>query len=772
MAEKNGNRMKTIGDLLTRDLTRKIEEIIQVDQADEQSVYAEITEYVATDSIREQYHQLLVAIAEAPNDPHESVGVWVSGFFGSGKSSFAKNLGYALQNRTVLGTRFGDLFKKQLADTRTSDLLDLINAKTPTEVILFEVAKEADTRKVTQRIAYRAEDAKLALCRLVQNWALDAPLSLSVPIAAADDPFGSSPSVVNVQFSAGELRGAFITKVWEPYLRQVIRRAIQRGKEELSGAPLTVVLLSGGSANIRWLMELLRRDFAVELADAEILRLKDFQEVVAKGLAGECARRYYTGEGQGDFSSVTYNRLCLILDPDNTGYELKKYVPRDSSLPKSDVPGVLLPTSSVLTEFKDRPMRWRVHLDNAPRSSLNYFFLRSSFDPEDIANVQNIEEKVLHPPKNFKFDPDLTVELKVADDGTATPRFIYRQGRNEEESIAQTGRPFFLDMTTGDTTPLGSAYIGFDFGTSNTSISFVNETSIQIFERRSQDRSWNELSDLASSLPYPLAAPLAQYLSQTDPVRLSTAARDFVESALTMAAFITYQEYCAGKGRAETRIFKRLRKRSAGPLWGLLKDCIEHMRPGAAFGAAYLDLMDGDLFRKIERAVNAIAQFKHGKLDEQSANPLRAVQILANVTHRAFGDNAFGMFQHVEKQRFSTKYEGAFRVAHGRPPFLSVKSYSGGVSFSNNETYIFDASKRRALPLEPLILWETCEQHPESENGHCFLFDTAEQDRSFTYKAVGHTCVLTVAAQGPYAALAERLAAICDRDITVSVTEI
>src|SRR6202790_5651396 len=137
----DANRMKTIGDLLTRDLNRKIEEIIQVDQADEQSVYAEITEYIATDSIREQYYDLLQAIADAPSDPHESVGVWVSGFFGSGKSSFAKNLGYALENRTVLGSKFADLFKKQLGDIFTSDLLDLINAQTPTEVILFEVAK-------------------------------------------------------------------------------------------------------------------------------------------------------------------------------------------------------------------------------------------------------------------------------------------------------------------------------------------------------------------------------------------------------------------------------------------------------------------------------------------------------------------------------------------------------------------------------------------------------------------------------------------------------
>src|SRR5215831_18539816 len=143
--------MKTIGDLLTRDLSRKIEEIIQVDQADEQSVHAEITEYVATDSIRDQYHHLLKAVAEAPADPNESVGVWVSGFFGSGKSSFAKNLGYALQNRTIVGNKFADLFKEQIkrdaennvVAQQISDLLDLINAKTPTEVILFEVAKEA-----------------------------------------------------------------------------------------------------------------------------------------------------------------------------------------------------------------------------------------------------------------------------------------------------------------------------------------------------------------------------------------------------------------------------------------------------------------------------------------------------------------------------------------------------------------------------------------------------------------------------------------------------
>jgi hypothetical protein len=145
--------MKKIAELLSRDLSRRIEEVIQVDQAEEQAVFAEIDEYIATDSIRDQYAHLLKAIAEAPADPNEAIGVWVSGFFGSGKSSFAKNLGYALQNNTVVGQEFYALFKNRIGDKQVSDLLDLINSRFPTEVIFFDIAKEQDTRRVTQRIS-------------------------------------------------------------------------------------------------------------------------------------------------------------------------------------------------------------------------------------------------------------------------------------------------------------------------------------------------------------------------------------------------------------------------------------------------------------------------------------------------------------------------------------------------------------------------------------------------------------------------------------------
>ncbi|MEW6425901.1 MAG: BREX system P-loop protein BrxC [Bacillota bacterium] len=145
--------MRIIRDLLARGLEQKIEEIIKLDQTDEESVFREITEYVATERICDQYRKLFTAIAEAPAEPHEGVGVWISGFFGSGKSSFAKNLGYVLANREILGQRAAGLFKGQIADRRIAELIDFINTRIPTEVIMFDVSVDRAVKKGTERLA-------------------------------------------------------------------------------------------------------------------------------------------------------------------------------------------------------------------------------------------------------------------------------------------------------------------------------------------------------------------------------------------------------------------------------------------------------------------------------------------------------------------------------------------------------------------------------------------------------------------------------------------
>jgi len=142
-----------IKDLLARDLDEKIEEIIKLEQADEETVYRELTEYVATNRIRDHYRTILKAMAEAPARPHEGVGIWISGFFGSGKSSFAKNLGYVLADRTVAGRRASDLFKQALGDREIALLVDSINARIPTEVVMFDVSVNRAVRTANESIA-------------------------------------------------------------------------------------------------------------------------------------------------------------------------------------------------------------------------------------------------------------------------------------------------------------------------------------------------------------------------------------------------------------------------------------------------------------------------------------------------------------------------------------------------------------------------------------------------------------------------------------------
>jgi len=153
--------MHTIRDLLSRDLSKPIEEVIKLDQQDEATVYTEITEYVATERIQRQYMEILQAIADAPGDPTEGVGVWISGFFGSGKSSFAKNLGYLLANRQVLGQPASTLFIQQLqqqapADplvTRIADTVKFINTRFDAHVIMFDVQVDRAVRRATEPIA-------------------------------------------------------------------------------------------------------------------------------------------------------------------------------------------------------------------------------------------------------------------------------------------------------------------------------------------------------------------------------------------------------------------------------------------------------------------------------------------------------------------------------------------------------------------------------------------------------------------------------------------
>ena len=141
----------TIKDLFANDISRPIEEVIKVDQADEQIIREELAEYVVTDSIRGHLTEVLERYWETPKKPHERVAIWVSGFFGSGKSSFAKYLGLGLGNRTIGGVGAARLLAKRIGDVKAEVLLSNIAEQIPTEAVIFDVQSIAPATRASPR---------------------------------------------------------------------------------------------------------------------------------------------------------------------------------------------------------------------------------------------------------------------------------------------------------------------------------------------------------------------------------------------------------------------------------------------------------------------------------------------------------------------------------------------------------------------------------------------------------------------------------------------
>ena len=143
---------KKIQDLFANDISRRIEEVIKVDQANEEIIREELREYVVTDSIKNQMVEILDHYAQTPNKPHEGIGIWVSGFFGSGKSSFAKYLGLALENRPILGEGAGEILGKRTGDQKVQVLLNNIGENIPTDAVIFDVSTDRGIRTGNQTL--------------------------------------------------------------------------------------------------------------------------------------------------------------------------------------------------------------------------------------------------------------------------------------------------------------------------------------------------------------------------------------------------------------------------------------------------------------------------------------------------------------------------------------------------------------------------------------------------------------------------------------------
>src|SRR5664280_2076996 len=104
--------MTTIREIIKRDIGVKVEGVVKV--FDRSALASEVREYVVTDKIEDELKKIVdtfTLVSEAlrrGGATRDVMGMWVSGFFGSGKSHFAKVLGYVLQNGVLSGGDSGD----------------------------------------------------------------------------------------------------------------------------------------------------------------------------------------------------------------------------------------------------------------------------------------------------------------------------------------------------------------------------------------------------------------------------------------------------------------------------------------------------------------------------------------------------------------------------------------------------------------------------------------------------------------------------------------
>lgn len=142
-----------IKDLFKKDIARPIQGVVTIGNEDEEQKWQELEEYVCTDEITKSFRTFFRRYRESITTPTEKMGVWITGFFGSGKSHFLKILGYILENEVVAGIRAAEYFDDKIKDELV--LADIRqSAKANNKVVLFNIDSKAksDSKSKTQAI--------------------------------------------------------------------------------------------------------------------------------------------------------------------------------------------------------------------------------------------------------------------------------------------------------------------------------------------------------------------------------------------------------------------------------------------------------------------------------------------------------------------------------------------------------------------------------------------------------------------------------------------
>ena len=135
-----------IKDMFAKKIDREIQGVIIVGQGEETNVSQELEEYVVTKELQKHFADFFNAYKKSIDGTTPKMGVWISGFFGSGKSHFLKILSYLLDNKLVGDKHAIDYFidDKKITDNKVLSDMQLA-ADIPADVVLFNIDSKSES---------------------------------------------------------------------------------------------------------------------------------------------------------------------------------------------------------------------------------------------------------------------------------------------------------------------------------------------------------------------------------------------------------------------------------------------------------------------------------------------------------------------------------------------------------------------------------------------------------------------------------------------------
>ena len=131
-----------IYDMFQKDIDRQINGVIKVMQTDDENRRQELEEYVITRELRKHFGSFYDHYEQSVDGVTDQMGVWISGFFGSGKSHFLKILSYLLANEEIGGKHAIDYFEDKFSFDPLRYAMMRRVSEVPTETILVQHRRE------------------------------------------------------------------------------------------------------------------------------------------------------------------------------------------------------------------------------------------------------------------------------------------------------------------------------------------------------------------------------------------------------------------------------------------------------------------------------------------------------------------------------------------------------------------------------------------------------------------------------------------------------